>query len=119
MAAIAKTHVSLRMAGDDLDPDDVTRPLDVRPTRCGRRGEISQGRSGRPIVARTGIWILQADESYTGALDTRVVALLGRATGDLSIWTSLSQRFRCDVFCGHFMRDFNEGTELTRRPWAC
>ncbi|KFC69374.1 hypothetical protein FG93_03420 [Bosea sp. LC85] len=38
--------------------------------------------------------------------------LLAKLPNDLSIWRQLSVHYQCDVFCGLFMRENNEGTEF-------
>jgi hypothetical protein len=112
MPELARTKVALRVAGDDLDPQEVTRLLGAEPTSCARKGETRRSASGRETAARTGIWLLSVEPPSPGDLNAQVRALLARVTGDLSVWRDLSRRHRCDVFCGLFLRDGNEGAEL-------
>jgi hypothetical protein len=55
--------VTFRVAGAALDPDDVTRILNVPPTHAHRNGEkYSSGpKSNRLIVGKTGVWYLSTD----------------------------------------------------------
>jgi len=47
----------LRVVGDALDPDEITRVLSIRPTFACRKSETySTGRS-QNLVARTGTWL--------------------------------------------------------------
>ncbi|WP_293853740.1 DUF4279 domain-containing protein [uncultured Alsobacter sp.] len=110
MPVFARTKVCLRLFGDTLDPDEVTSLLGVAPTRCGRKGDVRIGESGRRIVARSGSWLLETD--VQGTLGERIAALLGALPEDPAIWHSLARRYRCDVFCGAFMREANEGVDL-------
>ncbi|AWN54514.1 hypothetical protein DK412_25280 [Methylobacterium sp. 17Sr1-1] len=48
----------------------------------------------------------------SGDLNTQIAALLAELPDDPSLWADLSHRYRCDIFCGLFMDDINEGTEL-------
>jgi hypothetical protein len=58
--ATLKTFVTFRVAGDALDPDEVTRVLRVNPTHAHRKGEsYSTGRS--TIVPDTGVWLLSTE----------------------------------------------------------
>ena len=54
------TFVTFRVAGDALDPDEVTRLMEIRPTHAYRKGEqYSTGRS--QVVAQTGVWMFSTD----------------------------------------------------------
>lgn len=110
MPEIARTTVSLRIVGDALDPDEITGLLGVEPTGCARKGDTRTTASGRNVMARSGSWLLKADAF--GDLEAQITALLSKLPDDPVIWVDLSRRYRCDIFCGLFMREFNEGTEL-------
>ena len=58
-----KAFVTLRFAGDDLDPADISAILPVKPTRAHRKGEefFAGERAGR-LRGRTGIWFLATDK---------------------------------------------------------
>ena len=110
MLELARTKVCLRLFGDTLDPDEITRLLGVEPTGRACKGEMQKTPSGRGRVARSGSWRLASDSS--GDLNTQIEALLARLPSDPSLWRELSQRFSCDVFCGLFISEGNGGTEL-------
>ncbi|SFU40861.1 protein of unknown function [Methylobacterium sp. 174MFSha1.1] len=110
MPEIARITVSLRIVGDALDPDEITQRLGVEPTGCARKGDTRRTASGREVIARSGTWLLRTDAS--GDLNTQIATLLAELPNDPSLWTDLSRRYRCDIFCGLFMGDINEGTEL-------
>ena len=58
-----KAFVTLRFAGDDLDPDEISAVLPVKPTRAHRKGEefFAGPRAGN-LRGRTGIWFLATDK---------------------------------------------------------
>ena len=112
MAAIARTVATLRIYGDNLDPDEVSKLLGIQPTASRRKGESRATGSGREHVERDGSWRLKAVEKVPGDLSSQLRELLVITTPDLSVWAMLSQRFRCDVFCGLFMNATNEGEDL-------
>jgi hypothetical protein len=33
-------------------------------------------------------------------------------TDDLDVWKGISNRYKCDLFCGLFMNEMNEGVSL-------
>jgi hypothetical protein len=55
--------VTLRFAGDELDPQEISAVLPVGPTRAHRKGEefIAGPRAGT-LRGRTGIWFLATDD---------------------------------------------------------
>jgi len=57
-----KAFVTLRFAGDDLDPREISAILPVEPTRAHRKGEefVSGPHAGK-LWGRTGIWFLATD----------------------------------------------------------
>jgi hypothetical protein len=58
-----KAFVTLRFAGDDLDPDEISAVLPIKPTRAHRKGEefLAGPRAGN-LHGRTGMWFLATDK---------------------------------------------------------
>jgi hypothetical protein len=112
MAELSKTAASLRISGDDLDPDEATRLLGRKPDLARKKGEIVQLSSGEH-ASRTGMWSVTADHRTPGDLDLQVGELLAGTTDDLAAWRRLADRYRVDVFCGFFMKDANEGISIS------
>src|SRR5436309_2760287 len=58
-----KAFVTLRFAGDDLDPREISAVLPVAPTRAHRKGEeFVAGKHAGKLHGRTGIWFLATDK---------------------------------------------------------
>src|SRR5216683_8335840 len=58
-----KAFVTLRFAGDDLDPREISAVLPVAPTRAHRKGEeFFAGPHAGKLRGRTGIWFLATDK---------------------------------------------------------
>ena len=113
MPRLERAVASLRISGDDLIPDEISRLLGALPTRAHRKDEaVPIGTSGRTRIARFGGWALHATDTAPEDLDAQVAELLGRLNPDLSVWQSLSTRFHIDLFCGWFMSGWNEGVEI-------
>ena len=49
-------------------------------------------------------------QASRGNLSTQISALLTKLPSNPSLWRELSHRYECDVFCGLFMQEGNEGT---------
>ncbi|MBV8577358.1 MAG: DUF4279 domain-containing protein [Acetobacteraceae bacterium] len=57
-----RAFVTLRFAGDDLDPGEISAVLPVAPTREHRKGEeFFAGPHAGKLRGRTGIWFLATD----------------------------------------------------------
>lgn len=57
-----KAFVTLRFAGDDLDPAEISAVLPVKPTRAYRKGEgFFAGPHAGKLRGRTGMWFLATD----------------------------------------------------------
>lgn len=118
MPGIARTKATLRVFGDDLNPDDVTRMLGASPTASTRKGDARTRPSGEPWLERTGSWRLKASELEPGNLDAQIQQIFAALTPDMAVWADLSDRFRLDMFCGLFMRKGNEGLEISPESLA-
>ena len=62
-----KAYATLRFAGDELEPREISDALGVVPTRAYRKGEryFAGPRTGE-LTGRTGIWLLSTDNVVTG-----------------------------------------------------
>lgn len=100
------------MFGDDLDPQEVSAALGARPTESHRKGDVINA-SGGTRVARTGSWHLTSRLAPEAEIEEHVLSVLTQLTSDLSVWASLVQRFRADLFCGAFLKHSNEGFSLS------
>jgi hypothetical protein len=87
--ADGKAFVTLRFAGDDLDPGEISAVLPVAPTRAHRKGEeFFAGPHAGKLRGRTGMWFLATDKLVPGD-DLQdhfafVQKLLSPRTGDTS-----------------------------------
>ena len=113
MAHLARAVASLRIFGDDLQPEAISRLLGCEPTMAWPKGHVQVGNSGRELVKKSGGWLLHASDSEPENVDGQVSELLARLTSDLGIWIGLAKRFQVDLFCGWFMEGSNEGVSVS------
>ena len=85
---------------------DVRRPL-------AKKDGLWITKGGAEKVARTGFWRLISESITPGDLNAQISELLANCTDDLSKWEELTARFDASVFCGIFMLESNEGTDLS------
>jgi hypothetical protein len=109
MAVIAKSVASLRIFGDDLNPEEISRLLDAQPTASSRKGEVG----ARGATAKWGSWRLRVADRTPGDLNGQVIELLASLTSDPEVWAVLTARYRVDLFCGLFIEEGNEGFNLS------
>jgi Domain of unknown function (DUF4279) len=109
MSVLNRTAVSLRLFGDELNPDEVTRLLGKEPDKAERRGDIRP--SG--YTARRGRWNVSAGHRAPGDLDGQIAELLAGTTDDLAVWQRLTSIYDADVFCGLFLEQGNEGVSVS------
>ena len=113
MAYLKRSRASLRIMGDDLVPEHVTRLLGAQPDLARTKGQRWQTPKGREMVARTGQWHLTAAPQEPADVDAQIAGLLEQCSSDLAVWQALSARFDIDLFCGFFMAEDNEGVSLS------
>jgi hypothetical protein len=63
-----KVYATLRFAGDELEPREISDVLGVEPTRAYRKGEryFAGPRTGE-LRGRTGIWLLSTEHAVSGS----------------------------------------------------
>lgn len=109
----------LRIFGETLVPDEITRLLGAQPTESRLKGDVKyRSREGRETIAKEGAWFLHADDRTPADVDGQVAEILGKLTDDLDTWASLVQRFGVDLSFGWFMKHSNEGIELSPQTLA-
>ena len=113
MAQLSRAVIALRVWGDDLVPDEVTRLLGAAPSMAYARGDEISSRHGSTGVARSGFWSFSGPESEPADIDAQVTELLEHLTSDLEVWQGLAKRFHIDLFCGWFLKHLNEGTSIS------
>ncbi len=113
MPALDRSVATLRVKGDDLRPEEITRLLGCSPTKSQLKDEvIKHPKSGKERIARIGMWSLDAEDRVPSDPDAQVAELLTKLSSDLDIWRSITTSFRVDVFFGLFMKEWNEGLSL-------
>jgi Domain of unknown function (DUF4279) len=113
MTALSKTAASLRIFGQDLDPDEITHLLGKEPDVTERRGQVIRSpTSGTERTVRRGRWSIRVERRSPGDLDEQIAALLSGTIDDLSVWQRVTSVFDADVFCGLFLKEENEGVEV-------
>jgi hypothetical protein len=109
-----KSAVTLRIVGDDLVPDEITRLLRCEPTSAEFKGQVVRGKNTRrERTARSGSWRLEVADRTPDDLNGQIMEIVGRLNQDPDVWASLANRFRIDVFCGLFMAKSGEGFTLS------
>src|ERR1700722_9316837 len=112
MTRLALSVAALRIAGDDLIPEEVSAALGSAPTLSHRKGQtVRFGGVERP--APFGQWLLSAPDAEPGDFSSQVENILSRLTQDLRVWHDLSARLDIDIYCGWFMEDSNCGIEVS------
>jgi hypothetical protein len=110
---VDRSKVSLRISGDNLELELITKMLGRKPTHSQKKGEKWKGKSGRELVRPTGLWMLQAPESKAANLDKQVAWIFNRLTAKQSIWRKLTSLYKVDLFCGLFLDAWNRGVEMS------
>ena len=114
MTGLHSSAASLRIKGDDLDPDEISRILCCSPTIGFRKGQLFRQKStGQDFAKKSGMWILDADDEFPGNLDKQIERIFQRLNSDLDIWAEIARRFEIHLSCGFFMKSTNEGIAIS------
>ncbi len=109
-------ELCLRVCGENLDPDEITRLLGCSPSRSQRKEQAVLDSSGQvKRVARIGSWLLDHYLDAEATIEEGIEQMLLALPDDDLIWTELGQRFRVDLTCDVFVRGVNQGFVLSAR----
>ena len=112
MAALHESAVTLRIVGDALKPDAVSRLLGCQPSFAFAKGDIKPSKI-KPLVRKSGMWALEARRKQPADLDAQIAEIFGRLPTDLAVWATLGKEFDIDIFCGFWMRETDEGMTVS------
>jgi hypothetical protein len=119
MAQLQESAVTLRIIGDDLIPDEITRLLGASPTHAETKGDKIVGKkTGYVRIAKKGMWRLCTRDRVPEDIDGQIHEILGQMTDDLSVWQNITKKYHADLFCGLFMRVSNEGLTISAQSLA-
>lgn len=113
LASVRRFRISLRIAGDDLDPDEVTSLLGVAPCFAYRKGDQWKTPKGNPLIGRTGLWTFHVDDFETDDFEEAIFDLLSRVPVTPDVFRTLASRFKVELFCGLFLDEYNAGLGLS------
>jgi hypothetical protein len=91
--------------------------LGTEPTYSCTKGETGKHITGPKVgderIARSGMWNLQIDYRKPEDLDGQIKEIFSRTSADLSIWRSITKKYRVNLSCGLFMSTDNDGLSLS------
>ena len=100
-------RVSLRIAGEGLDFDEISRTLGLTPTHQHRKGE-PHGQGSR----QQDIWIYDPPIDRQRPLHEHITALWDAVRPQIPYLRELKRRFHVDVFCGYRSNSSTAGFEV-------
>lgn len=110
----AETFASLRLYGDALVPDEVTRLLHVEPTDRASKGAQLVASSGKTRTAPTGRWILESRGHVDSIdLEQHITWLLDQMESAGITPAAIPGVSKADVFCYWLSATGQGGPELS------
>ena len=104
--------MTLRIFGDDLDPEGVSALLGGLPSRSHRKGDTLDGDA---LPAATGAWELETALPDSAEIEEHVAELFGKLTTDLDEWATVTAQFAVDIRCELEAGESGEGFDLSPR----
>ena len=109
-----RSKVTLRIIGDNLSPDEITKLLGVSPTKSEKKGDVTIGKvSKTQRVAKTGRWSIESNLPDEIDVEIKINNLLDIVSNDNHVWSEINNKYKTDIFCGLFMEAENRGFSLS------
>jgi Domain of unknown function (DUF4279) len=105
---MSKSTVSLRVFGEDLEPDALSTLFGCFPDKSYRKGDTVSPRLPEHR-RKCGMWSIKAVEAEPEAYDSQIQQVLSRVSQDESVWKSVRESYEVALFCGFFMDTTNQG----------
>jgi hypothetical protein len=108
--------VTLRIYGEELDPDYVSALLRCAPTEAERKGAPISHPGGSTRIPKRGRWSLTISSNEcreNDDVEDAVKILFARLPSDPVVWASLTSTYAVDVFCGLFLASANRGFSIS------
>lgn len=112
---VDRFKITLRIFGEQLDPDHISVLLGCLPTTAERAGILISSEEGARIPRRSR-WSLTVESRDLGQdddVEDGIKVLLGRLPSDPATWTSITTQYKADLFCGVFLASSNRGFVLS------
>jgi Domain of unknown function (DUF4279) len=103
---------TLRIHGEEVPFEEISRRLGVQPTNLHRKGE--RRRPTSPVY-RDDAWQFQSSLPETEPLERHIEALWEMVRPHVEYLKGLKQRFKVDVFCGYRSNCDTAGFEVSHR----
>lgn len=103
-----KFHLALRITGKALQPDELSKLLNMQPTRSQTTGQVFKSPSGKERVAKFGMWLLDAEDEGFSDLDAKIIEFANRLPKDSEVWKEVRAGNEVDFYCGFFMGESND-----------
>jgi hypothetical protein len=108
---IDRLEIALRVTGDELDPERITRMLGVAPTLAARKGETVDV-AGVPVSQPAGIWRYALPASPEWELGDAIDTLLEKLPADPALWESMAGWAVVAVVCALYVHGVDRSAAL-------
>lgn len=109
---IDRTKVCLRIFGDKLNPEEITKHLGIEPTTSYTKGEIIRGNKSNRQT-KTGRWSLNSKLDDHIDLEEKIRDIIKPILANESYWETVTTECEVDLFCGLFLEAENRGFDLS------
>ena len=105
------THATLRIYGEHLQPDDLSALLNLTPSKCQKKGQITPATS----IAAVGGWFLSSEGQVASRdVQRHIVWILDQINDRQALLKDLqAEGYEMDIFCFWVSAHGHGGPELS------
>jgi hypothetical protein len=110
MSAVHHSIVTLRIYGDGLVPQDITKMLGAPSTRVKIKDASVGSKTGK---IKPPMWRFIASDREPEDIDGQIQEIFGQLSTDVSVWQSITKKYHVNLSCGLFMSKTNDGLSIS------
>ncbi|MCW8875692.1 MAG: DUF4279 domain-containing protein [Kangiellaceae bacterium] len=114
MAQVNRSVATLRIIGENLIPNEISKLLKCEPSFAYSKGDVKVSKTtGRKLIRKTGMWQMRSTDAEPENIDSQTLEIFSKLSSENTIWDELSSSYEINLFCGIFLEKSNEGMDIS------
>ncbi|OGV70184.1 MAG: hypothetical protein A2283_24180 [Lentisphaerae bacterium RIFOXYA12_FULL_48_11] len=104
--------IKFSLYSDDLDPDEISRIIRLKPTQAYKKGSLS---ANKKMIRRHGAWKLETPWISKFSFETNISRFLSKLPTGKKLWSELTSHYDTELTVVLRMRTWNRSATLSAK----